>query len=44
MLPDDWEILPLDELDAPMLMTMEKPALLEQAEQMRIDESPETVE
>ena len=44
MLPDGWKILPLDELDAPMLMTMEKPARLEQAEQMRIDDCPETVE
>ena len=44
MLPDGWKILPLDELDAPMLMTMEKPARLEQAEQMRIDDCPETME
>lgn len=35
----DWQMLPPDELDEPMLSTIKKPALLEQAEQMMLEDS-----
>ena len=38
LFPADWQVLPPDELDEPMLSTMKKPALLEQAEQMTLDD------
>ena len=34
-----WQMLPPDEQDEPMLSTMKKPAFLEQAEQMTLDDS-----
>lgn len=40
-LPVDWKKLPPDELDEPMLSTIKKPALLEQAEQMTLAENME---
>ena len=39
LFPAGWQILPPDELDEPMLSTMKKSALLEQAEQMTLDDS-----
>lgn len=39
LFPAGWQMLPPDELDEPMLSTMKKPALLEQAEQMTLDDS-----
>lgn len=39
LFPTGWQMLPPDELDEPMLSTMKKPALLEQAEQMTLDDS-----
>lgn len=39
LFPAGWQMLPPDELDEPMLSTMKKPALLEQAEQMMLDDS-----
>ena len=39
LFPAGWQMLPPDELDEPMLSTMTKPALLEQAEQMTLDDS-----
>ena len=36
-----WQMLPLDELDEPMLSTMKKPAMLEQAEQMTLEDNSE---
>lgn len=39
LFPASWQMLPPDELDEPMLSTMKKPALLEQAEQMMLDDS-----
>ena len=39
LFPSGWQVLPPDELDEPMLSTMKKPALLEQAEQMTLGDS-----
>lgn len=39
LFPAGWQMLPPDELDEPMLSTMKKHALLEQAEQMMLDDS-----
>ena len=39
LFPAGWQMLPPDELDEPVLSTMKKPALLEQAEQMMLDDS-----
>lgn len=39
LFPAGWQMLPPDELDESMLSTMKKPALLEQAEQMTLDDS-----
>ena len=39
LFPAGWQMFPPDELDEPMLSTMKKPALLEQAEQMTLDDS-----
>ena len=44
LFPAGWQILPPDELDEPMLSTMKKPALLEQAEQMTPEDNPEGLE
>lgn len=41
LFPAGWQTLPPDELDEPMLSTMKKSALLEQAEQMTLDDSGE---
>lgn len=41
LFPADWQMLPPDELDEPMLSTMKKPALLEQAEQMTLEDNSE---
>ena len=43
LLPDSWQILPKDELDEPMLSTLLKPAMLEQAEQLSLEGRPETM-
>ena len=43
-LPAGWQTLPPDELDEPMLSTMKKPALLEQAEQMTQEDDLEGLE
>lgn len=40
-LPAGWQTLPPDELDEPMLSTIKKPALLEQAEQMTLEDDME---
>ena len=40
-LPAGWKKLPPDELDEPMLSTIKKPALREQAEQMTLAENME---
>ena len=39
LFPVGWQMLPPDELDEPMISTMKKPALLERAEQMTLDDS-----
>ena len=39
LFPAGWQMLPPDEQDEPMLSIMKKPALLEQAEQMTLDDS-----
>lgn len=39
LFPAGWQMLPPDELNEPMLSTMKKPAMLEQAEQMTLDDS-----
>ena len=44
LFPAGWQMLPPDELDEPMLSTMKKPALLEQAEQMALEEDPKELE
>ena len=41
LFPAGWQMLPLDELDEPMLSTMKKPAMLEQAEQMTLEDNSE---
>ena len=41
LFPAGWQMLPPDELDEPMLSTMKKPALLEQAEQMTMENDME---
>ena len=43
LLPDGWQTLPKDELDEPMLSTLLKPAMLEQAEQLNLDGKPGTM-
>ena len=40
LLPEGWQTLPKDELDEPMLSTLLKPAMLEQAEQLNLDGKP----
>ena len=44
LLPDGWQMLPADELDEPMLSTLPKPAMPEQAEQMILDEEMDAME
>ena len=44
LLPEGWQTLPADELDEPMLSTLPKPAMPEQAEQMSIDEETDAME
>ena len=44
LFPAGWQMLPQDELDEPMLSTMKKPALLEQAEQMGLEDNLEKQE
>ena len=44
LFPAGWQTLPPDELDEPMLCTMKKPAMLEQAEQMTLEDNPEGLE
>ena len=39
--PAGWQTLPRDELDEPMLSTMKRPAMLEQAEQMTLEDDME---
>ena len=41
LFPAGWQMLPPDELDEPMLSTMKKPALLEPAEQMTLEDNSE---
>lgn len=41
LFPAGWQMLPPDELDGPMPSTMKKPALLEQAEQMTLEDDAE---
>lgn len=41
LLPAGWQTLPRDELDEPMLSTMKRPAMLEQAEQMTLEDDME---
>ena len=41
LFPAGWQTLPQDELDEPMLSTMKKPTLLEQAEQMTLEDDSE---
>lgn len=41
LFPAGWQMLPPDELDEPMLSTMKKPALLERAEQMTLEDDSE---
>lgn len=44
LLPEGWQPLPADELDEPMLSTLPKPAMPEQAEQMILDEEMDAME
>lgn len=44
LLPEGWQTLPADELDEPMLSTLPKPVMLEQAEQMSLDEETDAME
>ena len=44
LLPEGWRTLPADELDEPMLSTLPKPVMLEQAEQMSLDEETDAME
>ena len=44
LLPEGWQTLPADELDEPMLSTLPKPAMPEQAEQMSLDEETDAME
>ena len=44
LLPEGWQTLPADELDEPMLSTLPKPAMPEQAEQMSLDEETDEME
>ena len=44
LLPDGWQTLPADELDEPMLSTLPKPAMLEQAEQLSLVEETDAME
>ena len=44
LLPEGWQTLPADELDEPMLSTLPKPVMPEQAEQMSLDEETDAVE
>ena len=44
LLPEGWQTLPADELDEPMLSTLPKPAVLEQAEQLSLDEETDAME
>lgn len=43
LLPEGWQTLPKDELDEPMLSTLLKPAILEQAEQLSLEGRPGTM-
>ena len=44
LLPEGWQTLPKDELDEPMLSTMPKSALLEQASQLSLEDVSDTME
>ena len=44
LLPEGWQVLPADELDEPMLSTLSKPAMQEQAEQLSLEENPDAME
>ena len=44
LMPEGWQTLPADELDEPMLSTFSKPAMLEQAEQLSLDEETDAME
>ena len=44
LLPEGWQTLPADKLDEPMLSTLPKPVMLEQAEQMSLDEETDAME
>ena len=44
LLPEGWQVLPADELDEPMLLTLSKPAMLEQATQLSLEENPDAME
>ena len=44
LLPEGWQTLPADELDEPMLSTLPKPAMLEQAEQLSLVEETDAME
>ena len=44
LLPEGWQVLPADELDEPMLSTLSKPAMLEQATQLSLEETPDAME
>ena len=44
LLPEGWQVLPADELDEPMLSTLPRSAVLEQAEQLSLEENPDAVE
>ena len=44
LLPEGWQTLPADELDEPMLLTLPKPVMPEQTEQMSLDEETDAME
>lgn len=44
LLPEGWQTLPADELDKPMLSTLPKSAMLEQAEQLSLVEETDAME
>ena len=44
LLPEGWQTLPADELDEPMISTLPKPAMQEQAEQLSLVEEADAME